>query len=182
MRRKDDRLVTYNLGIQYENRNICISVAGHVRDLCLWHDDPSSMLPETESGVGKWCNKADSFLSRQYKAAQNVPDIGELLKQTGLLVVHRVFLDPTEYRFRHDEGLHTILCDLSIPKDATDLLRAIEKHNLKPANAFLVERTVCSRCGEAYARCGCSKYREEGVVELMDKVTLLGPFWTTRRA
>jgi len=181
-KRLDNRIVTYNIGIQYEHKNVCFSIAGHVNDLSSWHASTASELPESEEGIGIWCDRANKFLSSKYPTSLDIPPIGNLLKQSGLLVMQRKFLDPNTYKLRYDDKLQALVCDFCISKDQAEPIAAFRDGHLKLANAYLVHESSCSRCKSLYALCRCSKYLEEEVQEIMQKIDLLGPFWTTRPA
>lgn len=180
--RGDDRIITYNIGIQYESKNINFSIAGHVKDLSAWHKRKESRFPDNEKDIGKWCSMAEKLITKVFPKANDTPRLSDVLRHSGLIVVNRRFLDPESYRMRYDNVKKALVCDLLIEKENTSLLRAIDSKNLKVACAFLVNESICSNCKTSYNSCNCSKYIDKGVCQEVSDAKLLAPFWTNRKA
>jgi hypothetical protein len=62
------------------------------------------------------------------------------------------------------------------------IIEVIKHGNLQVAPVFLVEKSICSKCGKYYHGCSCSKYSENDVTENAEKGELVGAFWTKRSA
>ena len=180
--RGDDRLISYNIGVQYSDRDVYFSVAGHVSDLAVWHQRKESSIPDDAVQLGEWCETACETLSDTFPKANDVPPLRNMLQESGTLIFERRFLKPDQYHARFDDDRHAIIADLSIPKDDQDVYNIVASGQLGVACAFLVRDTQCSRCGGSYHMCDCSKYLDPGVVQIMSDVSLLGPFWTNRKA
>ena len=178
----DDRIVSYNIGIQYSDRDVYFSVAGHVLDLNVWHQCQESTFPTDAAQLGEWCEAASEVLSDTFSKSNDVPPIRDMLQESGILIFKRRFLKPEDYRMRFDHDAHAIVADLAIPKDNQNLYDVIASGQLGVACAFLVRDSKCSHCKNSYHLCDCSKYLDPDVIQIMTDVPLLGPFWTNRKA
>lgn len=178
----DDRIVSYNIGIQYSDRDVYFSVAGHVLDLNVWHQCQESTFPTDAAQLGEWCEAASEVLSDTISKSNDVPPIRDMLQESGIVIFKRRFLKPEDYRMRFDHNAHAIVADLAIPKDNQNLYDVIASGQLGVACAFLVRDSKCSHCENSYHLCDCSKCLDPGVIQIMTDVPLLGPFWTNRKA
>ncbi|MBK9039204.1 MAG: hypothetical protein IPL83_08590 [Bdellovibrionales bacterium] len=147
-----------------------------------WHASTASELPESEEGFGIWCDRANKFLSSKYPTSLDIPPIGNLLKQSGLLVMQRKFLDPNTYKLRYDDKLQALVCDFCISKDQAEPIAAFRDGHLKLANAYLVQYLRVQDAKVFMHYVDAPNTWEEEVQEIMQKIDLLGPFWTTRPA
>lgn len=177
-----DRIVTYNIGVQYVHKNICFSIAGHVDDLSKWHSSETCNLPTSEEDLGDWCNSVAEFISSNGSEVYDNPPIEDLLKLSGLLVVQRTFIDPSLYKLKYNDEQLLISFEMPTNESEIELLNSIKEDNLKVASAWLLNESLCSKCNSLYTSCGCSKYSEDDVREIMHNVELLGAFWTKNKA
>lgn len=179
---EDNREIVYNIGIQYADMDVYFSFAGHVNDMKKWLLSPNSSFPESTDQIGKWCNNASGELIKQFPESKNWPPLYDHLKKSGLLHFERRFLKDDEFRMKYDEKSKSIVADLIIPKKNVALCDNVITGKLQVAYAFLIRDSECSKCNVSYNTCGCSKYIDDGVIQIMKDAPMLGPFWTNRKA
>jgi len=146
----DDRLVTYTIGIQYDDKNVWFSVAGHVADLVDWHDGFGKHLPHSYDAVKSWCSKAEEELGRKYSHDPETPWLHSVVKTSGILVVPRIYLQPEQYYNSFDNTTGKLIRHLLIHKDDKQLLELITSKKLKVVDSFLRKASTCSKCNEDY--------------------------------
>jgi hypothetical protein len=183
IRRGDDRVVTYTVGIQYADRDVYISVAGHVQDLDAWLKSEESVCPADASRFGAWCEAAAKAVSAVAREAKDIPPLREMLGRSGVLHFARRFTKPSECHLRYEGNARAIIGDVCVEGCTQEVSQLIDCRKLRVSCAFLVRESTCSRCGaKPYHRCDCSKYLDPGVVEEISDARLLGAFWTNRHA
>ena len=82
----------------------------------------------------------------------------------------------------YDENEKAIVVSLSISKDKTDQLELLNSGHLTVASTFIITESKCSNCMESYRLCGCSKYIDSKVYQVIEDMKPIGTFWTNRKA
>lgn len=182
MEHGDDRVVSYNIGIEYADKDVYFSVAGHVADLNIWHQCEEVIFPDSASQIGEWCEIVYKVVTDIFPKANDTPPLRDMLQESGILIFKRRFLKPEEYQLHFDDNTKEVVVNLTIPKSDQNLYDAITSSQLKLACAFLVRGSKCSHCEKPYHLCNCSKYLDLDVTQVMSDISLLGPFWTNRKA
>lgn len=176
---KDDRIVTYSIGVQYPEANVYFSVAGHVNDLCIWHKRHQIGFPKHYSMLADFCQNIYRFISNEFPKQYDFPPLKDIHQNTGLLKFERRFLGPNEYDIRYDEEQGSVICDISFPKEQKQLL---ESGDLQVACAYQIQNSECSICKKSYFSCLCSKISNPKLIETITDASIIGAFWTDRKA
>lgn len=179
-KRKDDRLVSYNIGVEYTNKIVYFSYIGHIQDLKIWMDSNESQLPKKEDDLGNWCEKALSFITDKFPKPK-FDTIWNSLKENGLLIFERRLIDEkekNELSICYDKGLH---CQMDLANNKQKF-NDIVSYNLTLAPIFLIKKSSCSACTKNYRECNCSKYRDKGTCQKITDSEIITLFWTNRNA
>lgn len=180
--RNDNRVISFTISIEYDDKEVCFSFAGHVNDLLIWFKSKEASLPTSQDMLGQWTENASRYIDNAFKKSIDSPSLHDLLKKDGMLVFSRRFLKKNEFRIRYDENVGSLVSDLMIPKDDKGLFEILNSGKLTFAYAFWVRDSKCSKCHESYHLCNCSKFLEDDVAQNMTDISILGPFWTNTRA
>ncbi|MPM88402.1 hypothetical protein SDC9_135505 [bioreactor metagenome] len=175
----DDRLLSYTISCQYNDTMVNISVAGHVAEVNEWLKSALSIPPKELEEVSKWSEKTLNYLD-MYKLKDSRPNLGDLLNFSGCLCFERLFLDPYYYDYNLVGSNVEIL--YKIPVNEKDLFKLVESGEISSSPAWIIKSSKCSRCGESYVNCTCSKYFQSGIMQTVEKGDYLGNFWTNRKA
>ncbi|SFI41196.1 hypothetical protein SAMN05192551_1194 [Tindallia magadiensis] len=177
-----DRVITYNIGIQYKNKDVYFSIAGHIFDIFQWLKQPESKFPSEVDKIGEWCKSTLDKLYGIFGENNKKVELKKLLKLSGILQYERKFLEPDEYKIFYNEKLGRVDARLKILKENTDLINLLKNGNLQVATSHLMGDSECSKCHKSYLKCGCSKYLDEDVVQIPKDIEFLPLFWTNRKA
>ncbi len=180
--RRDNRVISFTISIEYADKEVYFSFAGHVTDLVTWFKSEEAALPTSQDMIGQWAENASRYIDNAFKISIDSPPLHDLLKKDGMHIFPRRFLKNNEFRMRYEENTGSLISDLMIPKDDTDLFEVLNSGKLTVACAYWVRDSKCSKCHASYNLCNCSKFLEEDVVQNMTDVPLLGAFWTNRKA
>ncbi|MCF7758363.1 hypothetical protein KQ941_28390 [Paenibacillus xylanexedens] len=177
-----DRAITFNIGIEYESKEIYFSFAGHVRDLHRWVSNNKLNFPTTEKQMGDWSEKAAKYLSEDFGEAPVNHGLGRLLRTNGLLYFERAFISRKMYNLSYDNVKNAMSIEMLLPQDEKLMLKVLQEKKLQIAPSYLIKKTICSNCKTEYSNCTCSKYFDDDVIEIMEDIEMLGVFWTRRSA
>lgn len=180
-RRGLDVVIAWNIGIDYEDRRVVFSYAGHVQDFCRWFDTRPAKYPEALGAVRGWIEECYEALGEVFPDAAGRGDLHEIVRTTGVMQLQRRFLEPAEFELRWNESSKALECLLLVESDGK-LRELLDTKSITPAMVHVVRHSTCSRCGGEYRVCNCSTLLDEDVVQNMDGIKLLGCFWTNRRA
>ena len=181
VRRNDDRIVAFNIGINYDDRTVYLSYAGHVVDLQRFFQIFGTGVPKSIGDLPGWIEEIYACVNKLFPPSGDSPQLSHMLQQTGILQFQRKIIDRDLYTFGQDEQGHPVT-NFAIPRDWTELVMLFKDGRISWADLWLVKRTICSACGEDYLVCNCSKYIDDPVQQNMVDIELLDLFWTNRPA
>lgn len=180
--RGDDRIVTFNITISYEDRDVRFSFAGHVRDLHQFLERRGTHLPDTPGDVPAWISATYQLLSELFPKIVDIPPIDRVLRMTGILLFERKKIDRDWYMANFDEETQAPCVNFAIPRSQNDLVRLLENGQLTWCSGHVVEASTCSGCQQEYLACNCSKYLDGPVHQQMIEAPLVDFYWTNRPA
>jgi hypothetical protein len=180
--RCDDRLVSFNIGIEFDDRDFYLSIAGHVVDLAKFLDALGASLPATAPEVPEWVERAYRILNELFPPSGDSPPLGRMLQHTGILLFDRKMVERELYDIQYDEGRGGLFIKYKIPRTNEVLCELLRSGKIVSTGLFQVIRSRCMKCKKEYLSCDCSKYLDEGAGQLMEEAPLCGAFWTNRSA
>lgn len=181
VRRNDDRVVSFNIGVSYDDRAVYVSYAGHVVDLQKFFQTFGTGVPTSIGDFPSWIEGMYECLNRLFPPSGDSPRLSHMLQQTGILQFDRKTIDRSIYTLGKDEE-NRPAAYFAIPRDQTDLVRLFKEGRITWADLWLIKRSTCSVCRKDYLACNCSKYVDEPVHQEMVDVELCDLFWTNRPA
>jgi len=170
----NDRLVSFTIAADYEDREVRFSWAGHLIAIVQWFERCGVVLPETTGEVSGWVERNYESLNTCFGTAHNERVLHELLQESGMLVFQRSFLDPDSYDVVRSETTGELGVVLLQEPTVT--------HQLSPALAFEILEYRCARCGLEYEECPHCKFEETAIGCRIVRSNVLGAFWTNRPA
>jgi hypothetical protein len=176
--KKQDRLLSYSICIEYSDIDVTFSIAGHIADIYRWINNFSCKFPSKTEEMGNWCQAFAAYLYTYDKSNDNLC-LGDLINYKGIISFKRKLI--SEYKFEWDDNRKAVMVETVIENDKL-LINEIKNKGLEVAPIVLINRTVCSKCKKNYHECTCSKYLEENVGEIMQDYRFIGAFWTNRKA
>jgi hypothetical protein len=137
-------------------------------------------LPANVEDVASWLEEAYMNLNELFPGNHPPHFLHQLLQSSGILLFIRQFLDPEAFEISLDESREALMGRISLTRNP-DQLRMMKSGELQVAAAYLVLRTQCSRCGQPYIDCPCSKILDADVTQQIKEWKFLGAFWTNRK-
>jgi hypothetical protein len=178
--RKKGRNFTFavNFEVELETTMLSLSIAGTGADIVAWLRTRHWCLPEVEEKLAEWSETNRDWLTATYPAAKNNPDLSEALKRNGKLYLDRSFLDHQQYKFIKNDN--SIDVEFAIPREViqseVEFLR-----QCRVAPCIFINRSSCSKCKEPYHSCLCSKWLEDDVVQVIERLAPVSCYFTWPR-
>jgi hypothetical protein len=91
-RKRDNQVVSLNIGVEYDDRDVYYSIAGHVIDLVKWFQYTECNVADCVDNIGAWCSRAANILTDNFSISFDNPPLHDLLKHDGLLYFDRQLL------------------------------------------------------------------------------------------
>jgi hypothetical protein len=178
--RRDDKLLSFTLGVEYDDRDVYYSFAGHIADVLDWLTKHPLQVPNGVNGISQWLEGVYETLNEDRAPANDQPPLSGMMQKSGVFAFKRQFLDPADYSLEWDESAQSIVAKLVIPRDKGELCDLINAHRLTAAGCLLLKRCECSACDADYVECTCCKTIDGKVRQIVKEFEVVGAFWTNR--
>jgi hypothetical protein len=179
VRRNADRLVSFSLRMDAGDRDVLLSVAGHIADVCTWLSNRANGLPASSDEWNAWLDDMYAEMNRRYPTPTKFPALTDMFENSGVLRFKRKFLAPEAFDLRMDDS--GLVTDLVVPRTIENQVRSLidaGTHGVRPC--ILVKESECSDCHQPYDHCGCIRFVDPAVKQIIKKYVVIGTFWTDR--
>jgi hypothetical protein len=180
--RSDDRNVSFIIGVEYEDRKIYFSFAGHVIDLQIVLNSLEKPIPASPHDVGEWAARIRNLLTGRFPASNDRPPIRRMMQRTGILQFDREMINTDWYRPVPDGNGDLAGYEFAIPQTQTDLIQLMKSNQMFYAPLHVIYSSTCTGCQNEYIDCDCSKYTNIDVGQSVTEYESVGLFWTNRPA
>jgi hypothetical protein len=171
-------IFTINFEIEYETTVLSLSVAGTGADIVAWFAAGQFQLPKAEDDLASWSEANRDWLTEKYPKSNDSPDLSSVLKRNGKLYLDRKILDHEDYTFTKSDKDFDIV--IRVPKNLVEDEDEFFKR-CTVASCMFIDQATCSKCEKPYLSCLCSKFLEEGVVQVIEKCAPFSCFFTWLR-
>jgi len=169
--KKEDRIITFSIGIEYEQFIAIFSFISNIQILC---NTENVIIFPTYKNLGQWCNQQYNFLEKNFKSEKIYEHL--LDKQLNRFYLHRFFVN--EFIEIDKEGI----VSLKFPKEYKALAEAINNGSLKVIPVLKIEKGICTKCHQDYAECNCSVFLDKDCNVTIEKGEPIGFIASTRIA
>lgn len=176
-----DKLFSYTIGVQYPDRDVYFSVAGHVADVHTWLQREESAIPQEATVLKRWIERAYETISRDTSPANDVPLLATMLQHSGMLQFRRVPVDRKYFGQAESVNFQSEAVPVVIPKDEAELYEAVSSGALKIAPVLWLRDYTCAACRTAFAFCSCLPCIEQEAVRCINDVVPISFTWTNRK-
>jgi hypothetical protein len=179
--RKSNHVYSINISWLTDTKEVRLSLFGHISDLNKWINEFSDKIPLKESEINDWIVKINEWLNSNFKASNDIPALGNIVNETGIIWISRKPLEIDEEIQLYPDKKQ-IKYDLKIPKNKVDLIDVVDKKIIEPALAYFLKKSTCRKCRKNYLTCAHSKYLDDNVVHEISKSELVMAFWSDKKA
>jgi hypothetical protein len=177
-----DRLISLCIAVEYSDREVRLSAAGHIEAVIRWLDNQPGNLPDSVDELPEWIEATYATLNRLFPEVANHRLLHQLLQPSGMLVFVRQFLDPGLFEIIQDPESGDLHIQTLVEASNTELVQLLQLGQVQVAPIYRVNHALCTVCGENYETCPHVKFEAAEVGQRMTDAPLIGAFWTNRRA
>lgn len=169
---KLNKTISFTIGWEMENFEARISIFGKSSEIVKWLNLNKNIPLEYED-FRNWLIKQREWLYDNYNYMQK--DFSQLLKDDGIFYIKRKFIDNEMISFpdENDENHFQI----NVEKEAK-VNTLIEQKKIFPSYVGLIKKATCSKTGNNYFTSETSKYLDDNINMVIEKIEMLGFFWT----
>ena len=177
--RKFDKFISATLAWPLKDKEIRLSIYGHVLEVVDWLKE-NQEIPLEHEAFRSWLENQNKWLSRRYEYKQNKPDLFELLSNDGVIYIKRQSINPDWIKDldKDEKGLKYII---EIPNGNDDIYEALQNGEIFPAFSFIVSKVKCGKTNEDYFESKTSKFLDDDVFAIIEECSLAGAFWTDKQ-
>lgn len=175
-----DKAVSYSIGFPVQDKEVRISVLGHISDLEEWLSNPLSNPPTSQDKICEWSEKVSDFIKKRFPEANDKPPLFKTLMTSGILLIKRKRIDDSKFHIHFSEEHQALKWEYRASESEEALVKALKTREFSPAPAFIILESECTKCGQSYLNCGCSRTLDEGVAQKISDMRVAFFFWTDR--
>ena len=171
-----DRLLSYSLQINLEDKSVMYSFAGNVFDIEKFILEIGTSLPK-QNDIPSWINRISEISNFIFEESESFK-VTELMRADGSLHFDRQWIDKKyiEGTSVDDKGLYTTL--MLSDNDRT----AIENDGVNVSMVYEIKSSQCNHCGKDYSQCNCIKFINKNILEQIKEYEGIGLVWTIHHA
>lgn len=167
----DDRKISFSILVPYKDEDVVqISFAGHVDDLVEAFTNADTLFADSADDLHQWLQEIYD-INNHFCAADNHPRANEFVTNSKELYIKRAQIPWSMIASVNNNDGGTVTVEID-----QDEWVFLKQHRITARPAYIVNRSICSRCGIEFTQCECSKL-DEGVIEKMEDVRLLEFCW-----
>ncbi|MCX6233904.1 MAG: hypothetical protein NT175_04155 [Bacteroidetes bacterium] len=175
----NEKVFSFTLAWNMEDKEVLISVLGHVTDIVGWMDTFSE-IPTERDNFKKWLEDQAKYLS-VIESANKSPELSEIIKYDGVLYLKRRPVD-TDVNINYEPSSEGLKFKMKLRTDQSELLNAIKNGEVFPVSSAIADEIICEKDGKNYKDSQYSTYLDDGVFQRVSKHIPIGMFWSDKPA
>jgi hypothetical protein len=179
-KKKVDRVICFAIGFPVEDKEVRVSILGHIADVDEWLSSPLSNPPLSLDAIRQWAETLAETFIKQYPEAHNRPPILNTLMPSGVFLIQRKIIDEMKYQVSYSEEREAFYYQFIPTDEQGELIAALNNSIISPAPAIFITQSKCSKCGSQYEDCRCSTLLDDNVTRHISKAEIAFLFWTDR--
>jgi hypothetical protein len=167
-----NKTISFTIGWEMGGFEVRLSVFGKSSEIVKWLNINTNIPIEYEK-FREWLILQKDWIYNNYNYIEN--NFTNMLRDDGIFYIKRIAIDNEMISFPNSEEKNYF--EFNISKDSI-LNRLVEEKSIFSSYLGLIKKATCTKTGEDYFTSGTSKYLDEDVTMSIEKIELLGFFWT----
>jgi hypothetical protein len=169
---KLNKTIAFTIGWEMKDFEVRLSVFGKSSEIVKWLTT-KERIPIDYENFKDWLSAQRKWIYDNYKYSER--DFSHLLKDDGIFYIKRKAINNENISFPKDEDEFYYEINTNGDKELNKLL---EEKVIFPSHLGLLKKISCTKTGENYLTSNTSKYLDSDVKMAIEKIELLGFFWT----
>lgn len=167
-----NKTIAFTIGWEMTDFEVRLSVFGKSSEIVKWLNSIYKIPVEYED-FKVWLSNQRQWIYDNYEYSER--DFSHLLKDDGIFYIKRKAINNEYISFPKDEDEFYYEINTNGDKELNKL---IDEKTIFPSHIGLLKKTICTKTGENYLTSMTSKYLDTDVKMAIEKINLLGFFWT----
>jgi len=176
VKKSDKEILSFTLAWDIEDKEIRISIMGHVSDISNWLKQTNT-IPVKREKLKEWLNKQQVYFQKNGKDSQT-PTLEKIIQDDGVLYLKRRSIS-RDVDFEMLQNSDTKF-KIQFSEDQDDLKKALEDKEILISPAMIIEEISCSKTQKNYIESPYSIVLDDDVTQNVDKFELLAFHWTDK--
>lgn len=176
--RDDEKVFSFTLAWNIEDKEVRISILGHVSDLYEWIK-MNKHIPVEREEFKKWFEEQAKFINK-LPEKRNSPNLSEIVKFDGVLYLKRRLVN-SDVDIKYKPTTEGLKYEMLLKEGQNDLLASIKNGEIAPATSSIIEEVICDKSKLNYLESPYSTYLDN-VAQRIQKYTPIGMYWTDKPA
>lgn len=178
IKKKRDSVISFTIAWNMEEKEIRLSVMGHIDDLSKWLTQCGN-IPANRDEMIKWLEKQRTYLNNTSSANLSHPEVADICQLDGVLYMKRITLTD-EFKWKLKENDNEVGIEFEIPKKHQTLYEEMVKQNIRPVISFIIKKKTCLKTQLNYLQSPYSSILDEGIITSIDEVDFVHPVWSDK--
>ncbi|NTW32481.1 MAG: hypothetical protein HGB12_07635 [Bacteroidetes bacterium] len=176
--RGDEKVFSFTLAWNIEDKEVRISILGHVSDLYEWIKI-NKHIPIEREKFKKWFEEQAKFINTLPEKRNN-PNLSEIVKFDGVLYLKRRLVN-SDVDIKYKPTPEGLKYEMLLKEGQNDMLASIKNGEIVPATSSIIEEVLCDKSKLNYLESPYSTYLDN-VAQRIQKFTPIGMYWTDKPA
>lgn len=170
--------ISFTLSWNMEDKEVRVSSYGHVENLFDWLVS-FNKIPSERNNFKKWLENQREYLNSNFKEVVNKPFIKDIAQFDGVLYVKRVMVQD-KFKITPKEVDNSLIGEFIIPPTEKDKYSSLIDGTISPVMAYIIDKNTCSKTGMDYMDSPYSKFLDDDVYSIIEKISSMNFYWTDR--
>lgn len=170
--------ISFTLSWNMDDKEVRISSYGHIENLYQWLSSFES-IPVERVQFKNWLEKQREFINSNFNPSIDKPLVKDIAQFDGVLFLKRKVLEE-KFEATPKEVENTLICEFRIPDNDVESYSAIVDGIIKPVMSYVIDRRTCSKTGLNYIDSPYSKFLDEDVHTIVEKISGLNFYWSDK--
>ncbi|QKX05405.1 hypothetical protein HN014_10920 [Aquimarina sp. TRL1] len=178
IKRDLDSIISFTLAWNMEDKEVRVSVCGHIELLHHWLSNFDT-IPTIRNDFKKWLENQREYLNSNFQQVTDKPRILDIVQFDGVIYLKRQIVGE-EFSPVPKEQDDLLICEYKIPNQENEKYSSLIDGSIRPVMAYIIDKQVCSKTNLEYSKSPYSKFLDNDVHKIVEKVSGLSFYWTDK--
>jgi hypothetical protein len=171
-----DKVISFTLSWNMEDKEVRVSCFGHIEDLQKWLLSFDA-IPTNRKDFKVWLDSQKKYLNANYERQVEKPKFQDISQYDGVIYIKRKIV---EDKFEPTPSIeeNQITCTVKIPNN--EHYSKVKTGFIAPVIGYILKKATCSKTKLDYEISSYSKYLDEDVYTVIEKLEGLCYYWSDR--
>lgn len=171
-------IISFTLAWNMEDKEVRISVLGHVANLYGWISNFKE-IPTSREKFKLWLDRQRTYLKSNFGEHVDKPLIGNICHPDGVLYLKRIAVSP-EFKLEPIADENGLSCKISIANKDAEKYKDVINGKIKPVVSYILKKAKCGLTGQDYFESPYSKILDDDSYMIVEEIEGLLFYWSDK--